>query len=147
VRFVVDKVALGQGFSEYFGFPCQLSFHLLLHIHLLSTGTGTIGELVADVPSGLSLTPPQETNQNTMVAAPRGTPSPIARYPDSKPVPFYIVACSRKAGILEAAYTKQVSTIPTTTNNNSWERCVTRVLEPSWEVFLIQSSENLLKEY
>jgi hypothetical protein len=23
VRFVVDKVALGQVFSEYFGFPCQ----------------------------------------------------------------------------------------------------------------------------
>jgi hypothetical protein len=27
VGFVVDKVALGQGFSEYFGFPCQFSFH------------------------------------------------------------------------------------------------------------------------
>jgi hypothetical protein len=23
VKFVVDKVALGQVFSEYFGFPCQ----------------------------------------------------------------------------------------------------------------------------
>jgi hypothetical protein len=28
--FVVDKVAQGQVFSEYFGFPCQ-SFHRLLH--------------------------------------------------------------------------------------------------------------------
>jgi hypothetical protein len=28
--FVVDKVALGQVFSEYFGFPCQISFHQLL---------------------------------------------------------------------------------------------------------------------
>jgi hypothetical protein len=28
--FVVDKVALGQVFSEYFGFPCQFSFHQLL---------------------------------------------------------------------------------------------------------------------
>jgi hypothetical protein len=28
VGFVVDKVALGQVFSEYFGFPCQSSFHL-----------------------------------------------------------------------------------------------------------------------
>jgi hypothetical protein len=28
--FVVDKVALGQVFSEYFGFPCQSSFHQLL---------------------------------------------------------------------------------------------------------------------
>jgi hypothetical protein len=31
--FVVDKVALGQVFSEYFGFPCQISFHQLLHNH------------------------------------------------------------------------------------------------------------------
>jgi hypothetical protein len=28
--FVVAKVALGQVFSEYFGFPCQSSFHQLL---------------------------------------------------------------------------------------------------------------------
>jgi hypothetical protein len=28
--FVVDKVALGQVFSEYFGYPCQSSFHQLL---------------------------------------------------------------------------------------------------------------------
>jgi hypothetical protein len=28
--FLVDKVALGQVFSEYFGFPCQYSFHQLL---------------------------------------------------------------------------------------------------------------------
>jgi hypothetical protein len=33
VGFVVDKVALGQVFSEYFGFPCQFSFQRLLHIH------------------------------------------------------------------------------------------------------------------
>jgi hypothetical protein len=31
--FVVDKVALGQVFSEYFGFPCQSSFHQILHHH------------------------------------------------------------------------------------------------------------------
>jgi hypothetical protein len=31
VGFVVDKAALGQGFSEYFGFPCQSSFHQILH--------------------------------------------------------------------------------------------------------------------
>jgi hypothetical protein len=29
------KVALGQVFSENFGFPCQSTFHLLLHNHLL----------------------------------------------------------------------------------------------------------------
>jgi hypothetical protein len=33
VGFVVDKVALGQVFSEYFGFPCQSSFHQFLHHH------------------------------------------------------------------------------------------------------------------
>jgi hypothetical protein len=30
--FVADKAALGQVFSEYFGFPCQ-SFHQFLHHH------------------------------------------------------------------------------------------------------------------
>jgi hypothetical protein len=29
---VVDKVAPGQVFSEYFGFPCN-SFHQILHPH------------------------------------------------------------------------------------------------------------------
>jgi hypothetical protein len=33
VGFVVHKLALGQVFSEYFGFPCQSSFHHLLHNH------------------------------------------------------------------------------------------------------------------
>jgi hypothetical protein len=33
VGFVVDKVALGQVFSEYFCFLCKFSFHRLLHIH------------------------------------------------------------------------------------------------------------------
>jgi hypothetical protein len=55
VGFVVDRVALGQVFSEYFGFTCQFSFHRLLHIHPLSSGAGTIGQKVADVPSGLGL--------------------------------------------------------------------------------------------
>jgi hypothetical protein len=62
---LVDKVALGQVFSEYIGFPCQFSFHILLHTHL-SSGTGTVGQLVADVPSGLSLTPPQETKKKKL---------------------------------------------------------------------------------
>jgi hypothetical protein len=33
VGFVVYKAALGQFFSEYFGFLCQFSFHQLLHFH------------------------------------------------------------------------------------------------------------------
>jgi hypothetical protein len=58
VGFVVDKVALGQVFSENFGFPCQSSFHQLLHNHHhLSSGARTTGQLVAAVLSGLSLTP------------------------------------------------------------------------------------------
>jgi hypothetical protein len=60
VGFVVNKVALGQVLSKYFGFPCHYSSHQLLHIHHLSSGAATIGQLVADVPSGLSLTPSQE---------------------------------------------------------------------------------------
>jgi hypothetical protein len=52
---MVEKVALGQVFSEYFDFPCQFSFHRLLHTHL-SSGIGTMGQTVADVLSGLSLT-------------------------------------------------------------------------------------------
>jgi hypothetical protein len=61
VGFVVDEVALGQVFSEYFGFLCQFSFHRLLYIHHhLSSGAGTTGQLVVGVSSGLSLTPPQE---------------------------------------------------------------------------------------
>ncbi|PNF13825.1 hypothetical protein B7P43_G12428 [Cryptotermes secundus] len=33
VGFVVDKVALGRIFSEYFGFPCQSSFYQIPHYH------------------------------------------------------------------------------------------------------------------
>jgi hypothetical protein len=60
VGFVVDKVALGQVFSEYFGFPFQFSFNRLLHTHHLSSGAGTKGQLVADKPSRLNLIPPQK---------------------------------------------------------------------------------------
>jgi hypothetical protein len=40
--------------------PCPFSFHRLLHIRHLPSGAGTIGQIVAHVPSGLSLAPPQE---------------------------------------------------------------------------------------
>jgi hypothetical protein len=60
--FVADKVARVQVFSEDFRFSCQFSFHRILHNHHhLSSGAGTIGQIVADVPSGLRLTPHQET--------------------------------------------------------------------------------------
>jgi hypothetical protein len=65
VIFVVDKVTLEQVYSEYFGFPCQFSFHRLLGTrHHLSSVVGTIVEIVADVPNRLSFTSPQETKVN-----------------------------------------------------------------------------------
>jgi hypothetical protein len=54
---MVDKVALGQIFSEYFDFTCQSSFHLLLNTHHLSSGAVNIGQTVAAVPSGLTVSP------------------------------------------------------------------------------------------
>jgi hypothetical protein len=61
VGFVADKVALRQVFSEYFGFTYQSFFHRLLHSHHHpSSEAGTIGQIVADVPSGLSFTPPKK---------------------------------------------------------------------------------------
>jgi hypothetical protein len=57
--FVVNKVALRQISSEYLGIPSKSSFHRLLHAHLLSEA-GTVGQSVADLPSGLSLVPLHE---------------------------------------------------------------------------------------
>jgi hypothetical protein len=58
VGYMVDKLTRGQVSSEYFGFPYQLSFHQMPHTRV-SSGAGTTGQLVTEVPSGLSLTPPQ----------------------------------------------------------------------------------------
>jgi hypothetical protein len=60
----MDKVALGQVSSD-FGFPCQFSFYQMLHTHV-SSEAGTIGQLLAHVPSGLSLTLPDETKKKHM---------------------------------------------------------------------------------
>jgi hypothetical protein len=56
VGFVVDKVALGQVLSEYFGFLCQLPFHQIIHPHN-HPGQVTIGQLVADGQGGPTWTP------------------------------------------------------------------------------------------
>jgi hypothetical protein len=53
VGFMVDKVASGQVFSEYFCFPCY-SFHQNSPSSQ-SPGASTIGQRVADVASGPSL--------------------------------------------------------------------------------------------
>jgi hypothetical protein len=64
----MEKVTLDKVFSEYFGFPCPYSFHRLLHIHHhLSSGAGTIDQLVADVSSVPSLTPLQETKKKKIL--------------------------------------------------------------------------------
>jgi hypothetical protein len=47
VGFVVDKVTLGLVFSEYFGSPCQSSFHQLLHTHHLYIVRGWYGRPVS----------------------------------------------------------------------------------------------------
>jgi hypothetical protein len=55
VGFVEDKLALGQGFSECFGFSCKLTFYRLLHNHHHHhhhPGLVT-DQIVADMTSGL----------------------------------------------------------------------------------------------
>jgi hypothetical protein len=69
VAFVVAKVTPEQVFSEYFGFPFQFLFHRLFHTHHLSSFAGTIDQLVFDIPSGLSLTPPRETKREKICMA------------------------------------------------------------------------------
>jgi hypothetical protein len=53
VGFVVDKVALGQVFSEYFGFPCKSSFHQFLTITITITRGWYNRPVVAAVPKVL----------------------------------------------------------------------------------------------
>jgi hypothetical protein len=48
VRFVVDKVALGQAFPSYLVFTCQYHSTVALHTHI-SSGGWTVGMLVAAV--------------------------------------------------------------------------------------------------
>jgi hypothetical protein len=62
--FVIDKVALGQVSSMYFGFPCQSSSHQMLHTHL-SSGAGKIGQAVTGVQSGPGLTTPKKIKSKT----------------------------------------------------------------------------------
>jgi hypothetical protein len=71
MEFVMDKTTLGQVVSDNFDFPCQFSFHRLLHAHhYLSSGPGAIGQIVADVPSGLNFTPPQELKNKSALLFP-----------------------------------------------------------------------------
>jgi hypothetical protein len=55
VGFVVDKMAPGQVFSEYFGFPCQPHFIPPTSPSSQTPGTGKIGKYMAAVPRGTSM--------------------------------------------------------------------------------------------
>jgi hypothetical protein len=66
VGFVVYKVAPEQVFSEYFDFPCQFSFHRRLQTHHLLSGADTIRQIVADVTSGLIITPPKKLRKTEL---------------------------------------------------------------------------------
>jgi hypothetical protein len=68
---VVDKVALGQVFSEYFDIPCKFEFHRLFqnHHHHLSCGAGTISQTVAAVPSGLKSHPMRKINKKGLLTS------------------------------------------------------------------------------
>jgi hypothetical protein len=46
---MVDKVAVGQVFSEYFGFPCQSSFQQFLHDHHHLSAAGTVGHIGLEI--------------------------------------------------------------------------------------------------
>jgi hypothetical protein len=84
VEFVVDKVALAQVFSEYFGFPFQLSFHRLLHINYhLSSVADAMRQLGVDVPSGLSFAPPKETKKKKKKKKETNT---LASYREGPPI-------------------------------------------------------------
>jgi hypothetical protein len=55
----------GACFLRVLGFPCWILFHLMLHTHHHpSSEVGKRDEIVAYVPSGLNLTPFQETKRN-----------------------------------------------------------------------------------
>jgi hypothetical protein len=61
-----EQCSNGAEFLCVLWFPCQFSFHHVLHTHL-SSGAATIGQLVSGVLSGLSLTPPHEIKKKNRV--------------------------------------------------------------------------------
>jgi hypothetical protein len=71
VGFVVDEVALGQVFFEYFGFPCQIIIPPNSPSSY-SPEAGTIDLLVIPVPRlPNSIPPPFQLRKNTLLRAPK----------------------------------------------------------------------------
>jgi hypothetical protein len=71
---------MGRVFSKYLSFPYQ-SFHRLLDTNYHpSSRAGTIGQIVADIPSGISLTPPQETYSGPVLQAIKPEPTNSSNY-------------------------------------------------------------------
>jgi hypothetical protein len=72
VGFAVDKVALRQVFSEYFGFPCR-SFHQLLSIIIITQGwhNRPINGRSAEWTQLDSTPPPHHTNLNLILISVR----------------------------------------------------------------------------
>jgi hypothetical protein len=87
VRFV-DKVSLGQVFCQYYGFPCQFSFHWMLHIHL-SSWARKIRPLEAGVPSGIVLNPPPRNKTKIRF-------SDLLRFRDISEIMNYVETTFRK---------------------------------------------------
>jgi hypothetical protein len=67
---ICGQSGTGVGFLRVHRFPLPIFIYRLLHIHHhLPSGSGTIGQIVADVPSGLILTTPQETKKKNSKGA------------------------------------------------------------------------------
>jgi hypothetical protein len=71
VTFVAD--------FEYFGFRCQFSFYRMLCTRL-SSGSGTIRLLLADIPSGHSLVSLHEINKLKSVDEYKGKAIPVTAH-------------------------------------------------------------------
>jgi hypothetical protein len=57
VGFMVDKVAQGEGVLRVLRILLPILISPTANHHQPSSGAGTVGQIVTDVPSGLSLTP------------------------------------------------------------------------------------------
>jgi hypothetical protein len=66
---------MGQVFSDYFGFPWQFSFHRLLHSSSSIIRDSYIGQLVADVPTGLSHPTPRNYKKKKILNEARSWPN------------------------------------------------------------------------